>query len=176
MKEEDHIPTREVKDYKNLSRSVVQNHAKTELTKPKEHISKNMLDSFLKSHWISWIFHYLKSRFGPRHPFQTYKEFTDKGIYRLQSKNDSREIKIALVADWATDTLESRNISRQIRKHDPDYRIHLGDTYFVGAPFEIKNNFSPGNSFWHYGSSTHFSSHSIIQSLVNISSWKTNTM
>src|SRR2546430_1465408 len=47
---------------------------------------------------------------------------------------------------------ESDEIGNEIATmHQSDYSIHLGDTYYVGAPFEIKNNFERNNSSWYYG-------------------------
>ncbi|HKG69359.1 MAG TPA: metallophosphoesterase, partial [Segetibacter sp.] len=148
---ENRIPTRDINDYKGLKRSVAQNHFRVEDKKAKEHRSTNVLEMFLKSKWILWLYHYIKSRFGPRHKFQTYEGSADKGIYKLHSANNSA-VKIALAADWGTDTAESQQVGLAIAKQRPDYTIHLGDTYYVGAPHEIENNFKPGNSFWPYGS------------------------
>jgi len=151
MDAENRMPTRQTEDYKNLGRSVAKNHAKTEIAK-KEHVNTNVLDNFLKTNWIQWVVHYVKSRFTPKHAFNTYKDEGENGIYTLQPKVDGEPVTIAVVSDWATDTIESKNISLQIAAHHPDYTIHIGDTYFVGAPFEIKNNFTPDDSFWPYGS------------------------
>ena len=148
---ENREPTREINDYKNLTHFVAQNHARVESTKPK-HKAGNLLEKFLSSQWVLWLFHYVKSRFGPRHKFQSYKTTVDKGIYQLHSSHGSSIIRLALLADWGTDTRESKQIGLAVAHHKPDYSIHLGDTYYVGAPFEIKNNFTPRDSFWHYGS------------------------
>ncbi|MDB5281979.1 MAG: metallophosphoesterase, partial [Bacteroidota bacterium] len=141
---------RQAKDYKNLGHSVLGNHIKTEATKTKIRIGQYTFPDFLNSAWISWAYHYLKSRFGPQHRFNTYHHSTDKGIYTLQS-HAGADIKVALLSDWATDTKESHNIGTKIAALTPDYSIHLGDTYFVGTPEEIENNFKPGDSTWPYG-------------------------
>ena len=39
---------------------------------------------------------------------------------------------IAVAADWATDTLQAEFIGQKIAEKNPDYTIHLGDTYFFG--------------------------------------------
>jgi hypothetical protein len=152
MNSEQRQPTRQTKDYEELGRSVAVNHAKTEIAKKEEHKNTNVLTNFLNTNWLQWVFHYIKSRFTSKHDFNTYEQETDKGIYPLQSKKGSQTISVALVSDWATDTVESKNISREIEKHAPDYTVHIGDTYFVGAPFEIESNFKRDDSFWHYGS------------------------
>ncbi|MCW3108251.1 MAG: metallophosphoesterase [Segetibacter sp.] len=152
MNQNNRAPLRSTEGYKNLSRSVAANHVKTEAAKKNKHISSNLLQNFFNSNWMQWLFHYLKSRFGPKHSFPTYEKSTDKGIYTLESINSNKLIKIALIADWATDTVESTHIGNEVRKHEADYSIHMGDTYFVGAPFEIENNFLPDNFLWPYGS------------------------
>src|SRR5258708_17107580 len=144
-------PSRDTKDYLNLSRSVAKNHARTEKAKVL-HRSSNKLANLLNRKWFLWVWHYLRSRFGCRHKFATYEGSVNNGTYLLKSSENNSSIKIALVADWATDTTESKKIGEKIRDHQPDYTVHLGDTYFVGAPFEIENNFLPDKSFWHYGS------------------------
>jgi hypothetical protein len=40
---------------------------------------------------------------------------------------------------------------KEVTRHQPDYTIHLGDTYYVGDKKEIRNNFLPNASFWPYG-------------------------
>src|SRR5258705_2928361 len=115
-------PTRQIKDYKNLTHFVIQNHARTEETKTK-HKSSNLLDAFLNSKWVLWLFHYVKSRFGPRHRFETYETFPDKGIYKLYSQHNTSAIKLALLADWGTDTEESKQVGLAMAHHQPDYSI-----------------------------------------------------
>lgn len=152
-----HRPKRVAKNYQNLSRSVMQSHARTELTKSPKAKKLNQLSIFFSNRLFLWLFHYIKSRFGKRHEFLTYEGNADKGIYPLYSHSKSNSVKIALAADWGTDTEESKLIAEAVATHKPDYSIHLGDTYFVGAPFEIENNFKPGESDWHYGSVGSFS-------------------
>ncbi|HQY20590.1 MAG TPA: hypothetical protein PLX80_07090, partial [Ignavibacteria bacterium] len=134
------IIKREKEDYIDLSRSEAENHYKAEASKevikterPKN-VAINKVTDFFESKFFSWIFHYIKSRFGLRHKFQSYELESDKGIYKMEkSNNDGKdEITIALAADWATDTAESDIIGDLIEDKDPDYTIHLGDTYFVG--------------------------------------------
>ena len=100
----------------------------------------------------TWIYHYLKSRFGARHPYPDYKS-PETGIYRLQ-KNGSSSIIIGIVSDWATGTKEAKEIGLDLGAKKPDYTIHLGDTYYVGTSEEIDANFIHGN--WPRGNTASF--------------------
>ena len=55
---------------------------------------------------------------------------------------------IAICSDWATDTAESVAIAKQMGTHDPDFTIHVGDTYYVGSPEETRSNFTDSTSAW----------------------------
>ncbi len=141
-------------DYKKLSRLPLVNHLKTEQAKMRpEH---KILDFITKRIW-TWIYYYLKSRFTPNHAYPAYGE-GQTGVFTLTSAavDGKGSSTIALVADWATDTAESCNIAQKIADHKPDYTIHMGDTYFVGAPHEIANNFLVDGSPWVRGSSGSF--------------------
>ncbi len=154
-------PKRSTEQYHELKRSVAVNYYKAEVhkeptspDKKKPHEPGNVLSKFMSGSWIVWIISYVRSRFWFKHRFLSYKGLDDNGIYPI---GDDKPIKIALASDWATDTVEAKNIAEQIINHQPDYTIHLGDTYFVGDKKEIRNNFTPGDSFWPYGKSGSFS-------------------
>jgi hypothetical protein len=138
---------REQADYKHLSRFPVVNHLHTEQVKSEP--GHKILDFITKRFW-SWIYYYLKSRFGRNYPYPAYIP-PDTGIYSLNEGNDHERVTIALVADWATNTRESIQIAQKIAAHDPDYTIHLGDTYYVGATHEIENNFLVPEAPWYRG-------------------------
>lgn len=162
--EEPKTVKRDQEDYVNLTRSEAQNHYRTETTKeevkkPKEQVAGSKYTDYFMSKIWSWFRHYIRSRFGPKHPFQNYKnEKDDNGIYRLEKSAPDREhaVTISLVADWATDTNESDRIGVLLEKHSTDYSIHLGDVYFVGMKEEIKNNFINENCSWYRGTSGSF--------------------
>jgi hypothetical protein len=137
---------RSADDYFKLSRSPLLNHLRTENKKSPP--GNQILDFITKRLW-SWLFYYLKSRFLPKYPYPDYPA-PETGIYPLHKEDPSGEepVTIAVVADWGTDTLESIRISGQMAKHRPDYTVHLGDTYFVGAPPEIEKNFTSPGSAW----------------------------
>lgn len=145
-------PQRNVRDYQSLSRNKVVNHLKTAIKKaPPGH----RLTDFLSSGFCSWVFHTIKSGFGKKHPYRGYPQGGFNGIYPLlKSPIEKRqETVVAIAADWATDTKESFAIGSEMARHTPEYTIHMGDTYYVGAPPEITANFLPvGNSPWPHGS------------------------
>lgn len=153
---------RKGKDYLKLGRSLAENHYKTENKKSansqtdsgmKKPFKKALfrLNQFFGNRIFTWFYHYIKSRFGRKYPFQTYGK-DDNGIYQFSNKLT----KIACAADWASDTPESLLIAGKIAKQKPEYTIHLGDTYFVGEPDEIKDNFINKKSSWHRGSKGSF--------------------
>lgn len=145
--------------YINLGHTEAENHARTQMELYEEHVKNtsevtNAISSFFKTNLLGFAWHYLKSRFGPRHPYQAYPRNGDIGVYTLQSSAPSRsEINISILSDWASDTSESDSVAHSVAKHAPDYTIHLGDVYFVGTPKEIENNFTAPHASWYYGAS-----------------------
>jgi hypothetical protein len=133
-------PKRSNDDYFLSSRSELVNHLKTEVKKKPGH---NIGDFLTTSLW-SWIYHYFKSRFGKKFPYPGYSN-PETGIYTIPS--DSETV-IGIASDWATDTEESFEIADKIKTHSPDYTIHVGDTYYVGAPFEVSSNFTEEGAPW----------------------------
>jgi hypothetical protein len=147
------------KKYLELGHSEAENHAKTQQELYEKHVKDtssvtNVISEFFKTNLLGFAWHYLKSRFGPRHPYQAYPRNGDSGVYRLESSIPSREeISIALLSDWASDTAESDAVAHLVSRYAPDYTIHMGDIYFVGAPKEIEENFTAPYSSWYYGAS-----------------------
>lgn len=147
------------KKYLNLGHTQSENHAKTQQevfekrVKEKSNVT-NVISAFFKTNLLGFVWHYLKSRFGPRHAYQSYPCINDSGIYTMQGSISSREgIQVALLSDWASDTSESDTVAHLVSKHTPDYSIHLGDIYFVGAPKEVEVNFTAPYASWYYGES-----------------------
>lgn len=147
------------KKYLDLGHSEAENHAKTQLELYEKHVKDtssvtNAISEFFKTNLFGFAWHYLRSRFGPRHPYQVYPRNDDSGVYNLQSSIASRdEITLALLSDWASDTEESDRVAHLVAKHIPDYTIHMGDIYFVGAPKEVEENFTAPYASWYYGAS-----------------------
>lgn len=142
-----------------LGHSEAENHAKTQQELYEKHVKEtssvtNVISEFFKTNLLGFAWHYLKSRFGPRHPYQAYPRNGDSGIYKLQSSIPSREeISIALLSDWASDTAESDKVAHLVSRYAPDYTIHMGDIYFVGAPKEVEENFTAPYASWYFGAS-----------------------
>ncbi len=145
----DKIPQRSTEDYLNKGRKELTNHLRTELAKDKGKTRRAKFSDFLSKRIWSWVYHYFKSRFGVKVKYRAYSG-GETGIYKLKKSEEatSQYINIAITSDWATDTPESFLVCQQMKKHNPDYTIHVGDTYFVGAPHEIKKNFVRPNSPW----------------------------
>ena len=147
------------KKFLELGHSEAENHAKTQQELYEKHVKDtssvtNVISEFFKTNLLGFAWHYLKSRFGPRHPYQAYPRNGDTGVYKLQSSISSREeISIALLSDWASDTAESDAVAHLVSRYSPDYTIHMGDVYFVGAPKEIEENFTAPYASWYYGAS-----------------------
>ncbi len=99
---------------------------------------------------LKWILKNL-SRVGNHHyKYQAYlNPEVNNGIFKMTSEPD-KEITIALLSDWASDTFESHNIAQLVGEND--YSIHLGDTYYVGNSKEIADNFNNTiGAPWPYG-------------------------
>lgn len=145
MEQSDNLkqPTRTQGDYSDMTHSVLLNHWKTEVKKSKGKPVLNRITDYLIKRVWSWFYYYITSRFGPNHIYKTYTGAND-GIYPMGVE----PVTIAVTADWATDTRESTVIAKKMESHDPDYTIHLGDTYFVGAPHEIMDNFIGPGTPW----------------------------
>ncbi len=143
-------PKRTNADYLGPSRWESVAHLKTELKKKPKYTAADFLGKMV---W-GWIYHYVKSRFGKKYPYPVWSG-TDSGVYDIPA-NDGHEICIGIASDWATDTDESFAIGRRIASHDPHYTIHVGDTYYVGAPHEVESNFIDNEAPWPKGSAGTF--------------------
>ncbi|WP_121356042.1 metallophosphoesterase family protein [Flavisolibacter nicotianae] len=168
MEQPSSIKQRSVDDYVGLSRSLAVNHLKTEVKKSETKTDVlqeqgaikttagrklHLLKQFMMERLWDWLKFYIINRFGERHDFQTYSDGI-KGIYRLDA---DETIKIGILSDWATFTEESCALAKRMNDiHDPQFTIHIGDTYYVGEPKEIAANFLGENSPWIRGSKGSF--------------------
>ncbi len=145
--------------YLDLSHNQAENHAKTQQKIFEKRTDNNTevtreIAEFIKTNIFAFTWHYIKSRFGKRHPYQFYPAGDDSGIFKLQpSKESETEISIALLSDWASDTIESDLVGAVVKQQVPDYTIHLGDVYFVGTYFEMEANFTAPYASWYFGES-----------------------
>ena len=48
---------------------------------------------------------------------------------------------VGIVADWGTGEPEAIEVLRQVKEHNPQVAIHLGDIYYAGTEYEIENYF-----------------------------------
>ncbi|HEV7347551.1 metallophosphoesterase family protein [Telluribacter sp.] len=145
--------------YLDVGHSEAENHARSQQKQYDEHVKRTtavsrVISEFFKTNIFGFTYHYFRSRFGPRHPYQAYPRFGDSGVYRLQSSLPSRKaISLALLGDWGSDTDESDAVAHLVARYAPDYSIHLGDVYFVGTPQEVEENFTAPHASWYYGAS-----------------------
>lgn len=152
-------PEKKVEKYLDLGHTEVENHARTQQKLYEEHVTRTSsvtraINEFFNTNIFGFIYHYLRSRFGPRHPYQAYPSEGDSGIFELTSSVPSRpEITLGLLSDWGTDTTESDAVAHLAARYAPDYSIHLGDIYFVGTPQEVAENFTAPHASWYYGAS-----------------------
>lgn len=150
---------KKLEKYLSLGHSKVENHARTQQKLYEDHVTRTssvtrVISEFLKTNLFGFAYHYLRSRFGPRHPYQYYPVEGDTGVYRLQpSPAAQKDVTIALLSDWGSDTDESDAVAHLVARYAPDYSIHLGDIYFVGTREEIDENFTAPYASWYYGRS-----------------------
>lgn len=111
---------------------------------------------FLETRVWRWVWHYLKSRFGGRYPFQEYEAGSDdRGIYPLDppdaTDSGGSVTKVSMTGDWASGTRDAQEVGLAMASGDPDFTIHLGDIYYVGTKKEIRQNMLGGMTRWPLG-------------------------
>ena len=85
-----------------------------------------------------WILPYFRDFFHRKTPYRTYDD-PETGIFRLPAPGDG-PLRVALVADWGTGTLESETVAKNMQECDPHLTLHLGDVYYMGEGCEIDEN------------------------------------
>jgi hypothetical protein len=113
------------------------------------------MHGLVEENWFKWFFRNLANIGNTHYAYQSYlKPSENNGIFRIKDFT-GQPVTIAVLSDWASDTVESCNIAKLVGQ--VDYSIHLGDTYYVGNYKEIANNFNTtiGGS-WPYGASGSF--------------------
>jgi Calcineurin-like phosphoesterase len=142
---------RTIKNYVSLPRNPWQNKKFSRLSDPIPSKIKYKIEDFFSTFFGVWFYKdIIASALTNRHPYEIKEQ--GKSIYSLRkaaNKNDKDPITIALTADWATDTPQSSSIGKLIAEKDPDYTLHLGDTYYCGNEDEINDNFR--QDLWPYG-------------------------
>lgn len=85
------------------------------------------------ANWGKWAEHVLRYIGNGRHPFQSYGDAS--GVYPLDDKS-----LLAVAGDWGTGTDEAQHVITEMKNHNPDYTVHLGDVYYVGDLPEVEEN------------------------------------
>ncbi|MBS1794372.1 MAG: caspase family protein [Acidobacteria bacterium] len=89
------------------------------------------------THYKESLLQYLKFlREGGHVPYRTPVDADDFVVDGLPEN-----AVVGVVGDWATGEPEALEVLRQVRGHDPQVAIHLGDIYYAGTEFEVENYF-----------------------------------
>ena len=86
-----------------------------------------------------WIAPYLRDCIHKKSSYQVYQN-GETGVFALNTPNPAAPLRIAVVADWGTGTLEAEAVAHNVRERSPHYTIHLGDVYYMGETTEIRQN------------------------------------
>ena len=153
----DKFDVRKTTDYLKLNRWFSANHFRTEKTKEKPKVAEFQPGDFFSRKIFRWFYYYIQNRFGFNHSYTCYDN-TQTGVFRIDKTTDTQNdpVVIGIAGDWGTYTAQSIEVARKMGGHNPHYTIHIGDTYFVGAPHEIINNFIAPESPWFRGSKGSF--------------------
>jgi len=92
--------------------------------------------------WIEVSLVRLKQLFLKKAKFITHSKPSD---FRFPLADRA---KIAIVGDWGGGNAAAGLIAQQIRAHEPDHVIHLGDVYYAGTEHEVRNRFLKPWKFW----------------------------
>jgi hypothetical protein len=138
---------RKESEYFKMNRSLAASHLRTEKAKDTDVRPGFRLSDFFSRRVFSWLYYYLQNRFGQKHHYDGYSA-SDTGVYEMPADVSAEPVVLGVVGDWGTYTSESIAIARKMGNHHPHYTVHIGDTYFVGAPHEIANNFTNAGAPW----------------------------
>ncbi len=89
-----------------------------------------------------WLGPYLRTLLHKNAAYQTYLA-PSTGIFPLTPKATEPQdtpIRLSIVADWGTGTLEAETVADNMLATDPHLTIHLGDIYYMGQTSEIEEN------------------------------------
>src|SRR6185295_12171380 len=106
--------------------------------------AKALIERFdtLDPGWAEVALEKLKLLFRKKAKFITHTRPTD---FRLKLADRAR---IAVVGDWGGGNDAARLIAQQIKAHNPDHVIHLGDVYYAGTEEEVNDRFLTLWKFW----------------------------
>jgi len=138
------------KDFIGLSRSPMMNNylsdqeAQTGVIPEKpQHKFSGLLDKNV----LSWFIQNIPTLFRSHADYTTYNK--GEGVFAMTSTSGKNNARMALLADWASCTVESERVAGLVKNKTPDYSIHLGDTYFIGNEKQVEENFGKQGA-WHY--------------------------
>jgi|GEM_PF-410962 len=101
-------------------------------------LDKNVLNWFVKS---------IPAIFRSHAKYTTYPQ--GEGVFPMASISGKNNAQVALIADWASCTVESESIAELVKLKNPEYSVHLGDTYFIGNEKQVEENFGSEGA-WPY--------------------------
>ena len=123
-----------------VGRFAVVNHINSEVAKSRPEAKYPLLSAFLPGNITKWLGSYLKYVFQRRFAFPDYIGSGLTGLYEIAPTGGTDTVRIAIVGDWGTGTSEAEAVADRIVAIEPDFTIHLGDVYYVGAEQEIREN------------------------------------
>ena len=143
-------PKKKKSDLVNLSRSSIVNQLKAVKDSVIHLPPNNNMHGLIDENKWTWFLKSLAHLGNTHYPYQHYnKPDENNGIFPMIRKTEG-PVTVALLSDWASDTVESQLIAQLTGKQD--YSIHLGDTYYVGDSQEIADNFNDTfGGVWPYG-------------------------
>lgn len=124
--------------YKDLGRGPVTSYFRrvvAETGLPPDAGTLRRLAAFTSSvkNWAKWASHVMRYFTSRKHAFLHYEN--ESGLYSLD-----RKCVLAVAGDWGTGTDEAQHVTCEMKKHKPDYTVHLGDVYYVGDLPELEEN------------------------------------
>jgi Calcineurin-like phosphoesterase len=151
-----HSPKPELKyqalaDLSGLPRSALYSHYRRKVDDLADDTNFPRLSAFLPWNLGAWIKSYLKFAFRRKHPFVCYPSTGEQGVYPLRAADGGLELRLAIAGDWSTGTKESEQVAQGMCEFVPDYTIHLGDVYYVGACQEVEENCLGKTEFGYQG-------------------------
>ncbi len=163
------MPGRKLQNYLGLTRhGSANNHYSIQSAKgleKKPAVSMlNKVQEFFSNNFFGWLIHTWRVKPPFKYPV------IHNSVYDIRETDNSGSITIGVAADWATDTIQSEFIGQSMGKKNPDYTVHLGDTYFSGSEDEMKANYWNGElneGLWprgRYGSFTLIGNHEMFSS------------
>lgn len=141
---------KDTKTFIGMNRSSVVSQLKSVWDSVVDKKPDNDMNGLIEENKVSWLLRNVANIGNSHYAYQKYpKPEINNGLFKIQKRSDELTT-VAVLSDWATDTIESHLVAKQAA--DNDYSVHLGDTYYVGNKKEIADNFNTDyNGTWPYG-------------------------